>query len=90
MAWFQIISGSSNLYIYGSGFWTFFNDDSSSCGSSCQTNAVDIASTTSLHYYGLNTRSNTNLVYYNGAVLVTQNNNPGGWGAVVAAFLWDT
>jgi glucan 1,3-beta-glucosidase len=84
MAWFQVITGSSNLYIYGSGFWTFFNDDDSSCGTSCQTNAVDVASTSSLYYYGLNARSNVNLVYYNGAVLVTQNNNPGGWGKLLS------
>jgi glucan 1,3-beta-glucosidase len=90
MAWYQNIAGSSELFIYGSGFWTFFNDESSSCGTTCQTNAVDIASTTSLYYYGLNARSNVNLVYYDGSVLVTQNNNPGGWGADVAAFLWDS
>jgi glucan 1,3-beta-glucosidase len=89
MAWYQIISGGSNLFIYGSGFWTFFND-LSLCYSTCQTNAVDISSTTSLYYYGLNTRGCVNVVYYDGSPLVTQNNNPGGWGAVVAAFLWDS
>jgi glucan 1,3-beta-glucosidase len=90
MAWFQIIQGSSDLFIYGSGFWTFFNHYSGNCGSNCQTNAVQITDSSSLYYYGLNTRSNVNLVYYNGDDLVTQFYNPGGWGAVVAAFLYDS
>lgn len=90
MAFFQTISGSSNLSIYGSGFWTFFNDNSQACGSTCQTNAVSITGTTALHYYGINTRSNVNLVLNNGNALVTQNNNPGGWGACVAALLSDS
>lgn len=90
MAWFQTISGSSDIFIYGSGFWTFFNDNSPSCDSSCQTNAVNIESSSTIYYYGLETRSNINLVYYDGSALVTQNNNPGGWGGDVAAFLLDS
>lgn len=88
MAFYQVITGGSNLHIYGSGFWTFFNDYVG-CGSACQTNAVAISGTSDLYYYGVNTRYVVNLIQQNGSPLVTENNNPGGWGAVCAAFLWD-
>lgn len=88
MAFFQTISGGSNLFIYGSGFWTFFNDHTN-CAANCQTNAIEITGAEELHYYGVNTRLNVNLIENNGVELVTALNNPGGWGAVVAAFLFD-
>jgi len=54
----------------------------------CQTNAVDIEQSSHVFIYGLNTRANANLVIGdNGNLKVTQNNNPGGWGGVVAAML---
>ncbi|RFU24725.1 hypothetical protein B7463_g11612, partial [Scytalidium lignicola] len=88
MAFYQVITGGSNLHIYGSGFWTFFNDNIN-CNSVCQTNAIAISGTTDLYYWGINTRYVLNLIQQNGSPLVTENNNPGGWGAVVAAFLTD-
>jgi len=45
-----------------------------------------VSGTTGLYWYNLNTKSVLNLVE-DGAVIVTQNNNPGSWGGVVAAFL---
>ncbi|KAH8803084.1 putative exo-beta-1,3-glucanase [Xylogone sp. PMI_703] len=89
MSWYQIISGSSALHIYGSGFWTFFNENNP-CNSACQTNAITVSGTSGLNWWGINTRFVSNLIINNGAVLVTQNNNPGGWGAVVGAFLTDS
>ncbi|RFU33704.1 hypothetical protein B7463_g2616, partial [Scytalidium lignicola] len=89
MSWYQIISGSSNIYIHGSGFWTFFNGNNG-CNGNCQSNAVEIFSTTGLYWWGLNTRQVFNPILNSGSVLVTANNNPGGWGAVVAAFLTDS
>ena len=90
MAWYNIIDCSSNLFIYGSGFWTFFNNHiPASQGSCCQTNACLIAGNTSgLYLYSLNTLSNLNLIQdLTSRVLVTQRDNPGSWGAVIAAYL---
>lgn len=95
MAFFQIINDSSNLFIYGSGFWTFFNafldpsNPGTSCVGNCQENAISIGGTTSLHYYGVNTRFSSNMIVNDGEDLVLEFNNPGGWGGVVAAFLFD-
>ena len=93
MAWYNLITDSSKLFIYGSGFWTFFNHGDASCqGSYCQTNACLISGSVSdLYWFSLNTRSNLNLIQdRTSGGLVTQNNNPGSWGAVVAAYLVNT
>lgn len=90
MAWYQRIIGGKDLYIYGSGFWTFFNDvgDCQGVNGTCQDNACEIVGNPeSLFWWNLNTRGNLNLLIDDGVVLETQNNNPGSWGAVVAASL---
>ncbi|KUJ06906.1 pectin lyase-like protein [Mollisia scopiformis] len=90
MAWFQRIVSGSNLYIFGSGFWTFFNNLGACMGinGTCQDNACEIVGNpTELNWWNLNTRGNLNLLIDDGVVLETQNNNPGSWGAVVAATL---
>ena len=90
MAWYERIVSGSNLYLYGSGFWTFFNDvgDCLGVNGTCQDNAAEIVeSPTQLYWWNLNTRGCLNLLLDDGVVLETQNNNPGSWGAVVAATL---
>ena len=90
MAWFEYITSSSNLFLYATGFWTFFNGgDTSACdnGGLCQTNAIDISGGTGIYMYGVNTKSNLNMITGDNGLLVTENNNPGGWGGVVAAML---
>ncbi|KAI9731941.1 MAG: hypothetical protein M1834_004392 [Cirrosporium novae-zelandiae] len=95
MAWYEQISNVKDAFIYGSGFWTFFNNlDSTPCGGNdgeCQTNSVNIlGSTNGLYIYGLNTRGVRNLVVNFGRALVTRAQNPGGWGGTVAAMLADS
>ena len=96
MAWFNTIDSSSNLFIYGSGFWTFFNGQTSPSKNvctdpACQTNACQITgSTSNLHWFSVNTRLNLNVIIdLTSGNTVTQNNNPGSWGAVIAAYLPD-
>ncbi|PMD48188.1 glycoside hydrolase family 55 protein [Hyaloscypha variabilis F] len=90
MAWFEYISSSTNLFLYASGFWTFFNgNDLTNCNNdaACQTNAIDIKDSSGVYMYGVNTKSSLNMVTGDNGLLVTMNNNPGGWGGVVAAML---
>jgi glucan 1,3-beta-glucosidase len=98
MGWFARISGCSNMFLYGAGFWTFFNDNDGGCQAQgvCQTNAINVINTSSLSWFGINVKDNVNVIDNNGVALVTQNNNPGGSGgfgkngAVVGAFLTDS
>ena len=97
MAWFSRVWGGQNLFLYGSGFWTFFNNrrldqgNKGDCGGKyCQLNAVEIGNgAKGVYYYGLDTHSVQNMIrdVNPGGVLVTQSNNPGPWDGVVAAFL---
>ena len=90
MAWYQRVVGGSNMYIYGTGFWTFFNHNGACLGvnGTCQDNAINIlGQPNNLYWWNANTKGCLNVVIDDGKVLVTQNNNPGSWGAVVAAIL---
>ena len=90
MAWYQRVAGGHDLYLYGSGFWTFFNHNGACQGvdGTCQDNAVEITGDPQrLYWWNLNTRGVLNMVLDDGTVLVTQNNNPGSWGAIAAAVL---
>ena len=87
MAWYNYFSGSKNVTIYGSAFWTFFNHGNGTCqGSFCQTNAAWVENTTILTWYNLNTRGSFNLVTDDVEKTVLAYNNPGSWGAVVAGY----
>jgi glucan 1,3-beta-glucosidase len=98
MGWFARISGCSNMFLYGAGFWTFFNHNDGGCQAQgvCQTNAINVRNTSSLSWFGINVKDNVNVIDNNGVALVTENNNPGGSGgfgkngAVVGAFLMNS
>ena len=90
MAWYQRVVGGHDIYVYGTGFWTFFNSLGACEGvnGTCQDNAVEIVDGPErLFWWNLNTRGVLNMVVDDGTVLATQNNNPGSWGAIVAAVL---
>jgi glucan 1,3-beta-glucosidase len=92
MAWFALVQGGSNLYFYGSGFWTFFNNYGNCQGpsGSCQSNAIGVTNDplpTSMYWYNLNTKSIINVIVEMGTPTATQADNPGSWGAVIGAYL---
>jgi len=86
------------MFLYGAGFWTFFNNGDGGCQDQgvCQTNAINVQNTSSLYWFGINVKDNVNLINNNDVILVTENNNPGGsggfghHGAVVGAFLMNS
>lgn len=86
MSWFSHVTDSSDLFFYGSGFWAFFNNHGG-CNGDCQKNAISINNAHDVHWFGINTKSCTNVIVNNGQSAVTEYYNPGSWGAVVGAFL---
>lgn len=86
MALYQRISGCRNMSLYGSGFWTFFNNGHL-CKGNCHGTAVQIEDTEGLWYWGLNTRYVNELVRDKGDVVATSLGKEAGWGAAVAGFL---
>jgi glucan 1,3-beta-glucosidase len=89
MAWFERVSGSSNLFLYNGMVWTFFNNNGG-CSGDCQQNAVDISSSSALYIYGQNVKAVTNIFLEGSSVVATESANGGGWGGVVAAYLHDS
>jgi glucan 1,3-beta-glucosidase len=97
------ISAGNDIFIYGSGFWVFFNGltfasgqgyggsdgcEASCCQRSvCQTNAAEVVGGTMGLWWYA---VNTHLMtnlVVDGTNVASQYNNPGSWGGVVAAFL---
>ncbi|OBT38861.1 hypothetical protein VE00_10871 [Pseudogymnoascus sp. WSF 3629] len=89
MAFFERISGSSDLFLYNGMLWAFFNNGGG-CNGDCQKNAVDITSSSRLYIYGQNVKAVTNVFLEGTTVVATESANGGGWGGVVAAYLRDT
>ena len=89
MAWFERISGSSDLFLYNGMVWTFYNNNGN-CNGDCQQNAIRILDPAGgIYLYGTNVKSTTNIVKEKDTVIATQGDNGGGWGGVIAAYLYD-
>jgi glucan 1,3-beta-glucosidase len=90
MAWFETISNSDNLFLYGGCVWTFFNNDLTCVNHDCQQNAIEISNSSNTYLYGTNVRSITNIVISDGEIVALEAANLGGWGGVVAAYLFNS
>jgi glucan 1,3-beta-glucosidase len=91
MAWGVRVLGGSNIYLYVTGFWTFFNRNSQDCAANnrdCQTNIIEIKDEPKgLYLYNTNVKSIKNIITVGEKVAAARFNNPGSWGGVVAAYL---
>ncbi|GME36743.1 Pectin lyase fold/virulence factor [Neofusicoccum parvum] len=94
MAWFERInSGSSGLFLYGGCVWVFFNGgvNNACAGDDCQKNAIEINGATSAYLYGTNVKAVERMIISDGgAAVATRADNGGGWGGVIAAYLFNT
>lgn len=88
MAYFERINQSSDLFLYGGCLWTFFNNNNF-CSGDCQQNAIQVLRSSGLYLYGTNTRAVTNIIIEGDQVIASTAANTGGWGGVVAAYLYN-
>jgi glucan 1,3-beta-glucosidase len=89
MALFERINGASNLFLYGGCNWAFFNNNTA-CSGKCQKNAIQIIDSSALYLYGTNTKSATNMILEGTTPIVSEDDNVGGWGGVIAGFLYNS
>lgn len=89
MAFFERIRGSSNLFLYGGCVWAFYNNDGNCNSGDCQQNAVRMLYSSNVYLYGTNTHSVTNMILDVNRVIADEVSNAGGWGGVVAGYLYD-
>ncbi|KAL1632349.1 hypothetical protein SLS56_003764 [Neofusicoccum ribis] len=91
-ALFEKIAGSKDLFLYGGCLWTFFTgNESEKCSYDCQQEAIDIDDASNgVYLYGTNVHKVTNMVRSGGWSIAGQSTNAGGWGGVVAAYLYNS
>ncbi|KAL3475080.1 pectate lyase superfamily protein-domain-containing protein [Aspergillus californicus] len=92
MALFERIRASSNLFLYGGCNWVFFNNnkDCNTTSGKCQKNAIQVLESSGVYLYGTNTKSTINMVLEGNRAIATQDENAGGWGGVIAAYLYNS
>jgi glucan 1,3-beta-glucosidase len=85
------VNGGSDVALYNSGAWAFFNGPwnglyNNPCNGTCQTNMMRVAnSPVNLVWYSISTRS-ADIVVLDGDTNPAMVNNPGGWGAIIQAY----
>ncbi|KAF2091544.1 glycoside hydrolase family 55 protein [Saccharata proteae CBS 121410] len=84
-AWFEQITGSTNLFLYGGGVWKFGTTNANGDG---QLNAINIdQASTGIYLYGTNVHSIQTMIQ-DESQIVSSEGVSGGWGGVVAAYLF--
>ena len=85
------INGGSNIFLYGSAAWSFFNgpwhgDYSHQCEGNCQKNMMRVAGNPdNLVWYAVNTKS-ADVIVHDDKSNPTEFNNPGSWGGNLVAY----
>lgn len=96
-AWAMRVIGSSNIYMYGGGFYSFFIDNNNKCSNDkgpfeCQNKLVEVSNSSNVQLYNLFTVGAPNIVQADGGQqLATQEANPSAnrYATSVAAWLWN-
>jgi len=89
-AWALNVQSSSNIFVYGAGLYSFFQNYNQDCVNSgamnCQSGILNVDSSSSLSIYSLSTLGSTFQVSVNGAGVVNQVNNPDGFQQTITAW----
>lgn len=85
------ILNSENLFIYGAGLYSFFNDYSTTCSDAggsedCQSEIFDIENSSSIYLYDLNTVGTTCMIYRDGTCLAEYSDNVNVYPDTIAIF----
>ncbi|KAI1324230.1 pectin lyase-like protein [Xylariaceae sp. FL0255] len=90
-AWGMRILNSENVFVYGTGFYSWFNNYNDACsspgnGESCQSMIFDVQDSTSVAVYTLTTIGSEDMVTKDGAVAATYSSNKAVYGDTIAYF----
>ena len=87
-AWGLRVFASSDILIYGSGFYSFFDNYDQTClaTESCQVNMVSIECSTEVYLWALSTKASTNVVTVDGSGVVKQEDNMSNFVQTIALF----
>ena len=87
-AWGLRIVDSDDIWIYGAGLYSFFDNYDQTCldTESCQTNMVSLENSGDVHLFGLSTKAATNMVTVDGTSAALYSYNRNNFCATVALF----
>ena len=88
-AWAVRIIESDNIWLYGAGTYSFFQDYSQDClaTENCQTDINEFDSkTTNLNVFGLSTKASTNMITQDGKGLALDSDNRSNFCATLGIF----
>jgi len=90
MAWGVRVLNSSNVFLYGAGLYSFFNNYNQAClkTESCQDSIVSIeANVRNFYLYNLNTEASTSMLNYNEQTIIKQSDNTNTFCQTAMAYL---
>ena len=87
-AWGLRVFASTDILIYGAGFYSFFDNYDQTClgPESCQENMVSIECSTQAYLWALSTKASTNMVTVDGTGVVKQEDNMSNFCQTIALF----
>lgn len=87
-SWGMRINNSQNVLVYGIGMYSFYDNYDQTClnNQNCQTNMINIISSSNVILYAVNTKAATNMVSLSGVSQATDAANRNGFCATLA--LW--
>jgi glucan 1,3-beta-glucosidase len=87
-AWGLRIVDSKDIFVYGGGLYSFFDNYAQVCldTASCQDNMVSLEGSSGIHLFGLSTKASTSMVTVNGASAALDKDNRNNFCATVALF----
>ena len=87
-AWGLRVLDSSDVLVYGAGFYSFFDNWSEDClaTESCQENMVSVECSSDIYLWGLSTKASTNMVTVDGQGAVPQKDNRDNFCSTIALF----
>lgn len=86
--WGLRILGSEDIFMYGGGLYSFFDDYTQTCleTEDCQENMIDIQCSTGVYLYGFVTKASTNQLVVNGQPAILEKDNENLFGATVLIY----
>lgn len=76
-SWGLRVANSSDVYVYGAGLYSFFDNYSQTCleTEDCQENIVSLESSTGVHIFGLSTKASVNIALVDGESVALDSGN---------------
>ncbi|KAJ6479946.1 exo-beta-1,3-glucanase [Mycena vitilis] len=87
-AWGLRVTTSTDIIVFGAGLYSFFQNYAQTCltAENCQSNIVNVDTTSSVHIYSLSTVGTTFQLSVNQAGVINQSSNPNGFAATVTSW----